>query len=379
MQKDTFYQIRRELHQHPELSGHEARTARLVEDKLQAFHPTKVIRHVGGHGLLVEYFFSEDGPTVLFRADMDAVAVQEPDDIPHHSQTPGVAHKCGHDGHTTILLRFARMLSERPLPKGRVLLLFQPAEENGSGSKAVLDTKVLDYYKIDKAFALHNIPGYPASAVLCKEDSFTCAVVSVSITLTGKTSHAAEPQKGISPIPATLNIVDELLRWNNTDIQSDDYFLSTIVEIHVGEEAYGVSAGNSIIRATLRAKTDKLLHQHAQHLKELVATECKRSPDLQHEMEWLEPFSANENDPQSVGMIKNAALRNNLPYIELQTPFSWGEDFGLFTQQYKGAIFGLGSGENCAPLHSPQYDFPDEVIETGATLFYTIAEENQRL
>lgn len=377
MQKDTFYQIRRELHQHPELSGHEARTTRFVEDKLQAFHPTKVIRHVGGHGLLVEYFFSEDGPTVLFRADMDAVAVQEPDDIPHHSQTPGVAHKCGHDGHTTILLRFARMLSERPLPKGRVLLLFQPAEENGSGSKAVLDTKVLDYYKIDKAFALHNIPGYPASAVLCKEDSFTCAVVSVSITLTGKTSHAAEPQKGISPIPATLNIVDELLRWNNTDIQSDDYFLSTIVEIHVGEEAYGVSAGNSVIRATLRAKTDKLLHQHAQQLKELVATECKRTPDLQHEMEWLEPFSANENDPQSVGMIKNAALRNNLPYIELQTPFSWGEDFGLFTQQYKGAIFGLGSGENCAPLHSPQYDFPDEVIETGATLFYTIAEANQ--
>ena len=377
MQKDTFYQIRRELHQHPELSGHEARTARFVEDKLQAFHPTKVIRHVGGHGLLVEYFFSEDGPTVLFRADVDAVAVQEPDDIPHHSQTPGVAHKCGHDGHTTILLRFARMLSERPLPKGRVLLLFQPAEENGSGSKAVLDTKVLDYYKIDKAFALHNIPGYPASAVLCKEDSFTCAVVSVSITLTGKTSHAAEPQKGISPIPATLNIVDELLRWNNTDIQSDDYFLSTIVEIHVGEEAYGVSAGNSVIRATLRAKTDKLLHQHAQQLKELVATECKRTPDLQHEMEWLEPFSANENDPQSVGMIKNAALRNNLPYIELQTPFSWGEDFGLFTQQYKGAIFGLGSGENCAPLHSPQYDFPDEVIETGATLFYTIAEANQ--
>ena len=379
MQKDTFYQIRRELHQHPELSGHEARTARFVEDKLQAFHPTKVIRHVGGHGLLVEYFFSEDGPTLLFRADMDAVAVQEPDDIPHHSQTPGVAHKCGHDGHTTILLRFARMLSERPLTKGRVLLLFQPAEENGTGSKAVLDTKVLDYYQIDKAFSLHNIPGYPLHAVLCKEGSFTCAVVSVSITLTGKTSHAAEPQKGISPIPAMLTIVDELSRWNNTDMQSDNYFLSTIVEIHVGEEAYGVSAGNGVIRATLRAKTDKLLHQHAEQLKKLVATECERTPDLQHEMEWLEPFSANENDSQSVSLIKSAAIRNNLPYIELQTPFSWGEDFGLFTQQYKGAMFGLGSGENCAPLHSPQYDFPDEVIETGATLFYTIAEENQGL
>ena len=379
MQEDTFYQIRRKLHQHPELSGHEAQTARFVEDKLQVFHPTKVIRHVGGHGLLVEYFFSEDGPTVLFRADMDAVAVQEPDDIPHHSQTPGVAHKCGHDGHTTILLRFARMLSEHPLTKGRVLLLFQPAEENGTGSKAVLDTKVLEYYQIDKAFALHNIPGYPLHAVLCKEGSFTCAVVSVSITLTGKTSHAAEPQKGISPIPAMLTIVDELSRWNNTDMQSDDYFLSTIVEIHVGKEAYGVSAGNGVIRATLRAKTDKLLHQHARQLKNLVTTECERTPGLQHEMEWLEPFSANENDPQSVSLIKSATIRNNLPYLELQTPFSWGEDFGLFTQQYKGAMFGLGSGENCAPLHSPQYDFSDEVIETGAILFYTIAEENQEL
>ena len=379
MQEDTFYQIRRELHQHPELSGHEARTARFAEDKLQAFNPTKIIRHVGGHGLLVEYFFSEDGPTVLFRADIDAVAVQEPDEIPHHSQTPGVAHKCGHDGHTTILLRFARMLSEHPLTKGRILLLFQPAEENGSGSKAVLDTKVLDYYQIDKTFALHNIPGYPLHAVLCKEGSFTSAVVSVSITLTGKTSHAAEPQKGISPIPAMLTIVDELSRWNNTDMQSDDYFLSTIVEIHVGEEAYGVSAGNGVIRATLRAKTDKLLHQHAEQLKNLVATECERTPGLQHEMEWLEPFSANENDPQSVSLVKSAAIRNNLPYLELQTPFSWGEDFGLFTQQYKGAMFGLGSGENCAPLHSPQYDFPDAVIETGATLFYTIAEENQEL
>lgn len=89
MQEDTFYQIRRKLHQHPELSGHEAQTARFVEDKLQAFNPTKIIRHVGGHGLLVEYFFSEDGPTVLFRADIDAVAVQEPEEISHHSQTPG--------------------------------------------------------------------------------------------------------------------------------------------------------------------------------------------------------------------------------------------------------------------------------------------------
>ena len=378
MQENIFHHMRRELHQHPELSGHEKNTARFVEEQLQAFPPTKIIRHVGGNGLLAEYLFPEDGPTLLFRADMDAVAVQEPDELPYHSLKPGVAHKCGHDGHTTILLRFARMLHDHPLKAGRVLLLFQPAEENGSGSKAVLDTKVLDYYKIDQAFALHNIPGYKSSAVLCKEGSFTCAVISVSIALTGKTSHAAEPQKGISPIPATLHVVEELQRWNNTNIQSDDYFLATIVEIHVGEEAYGVSAGNGVIRATLRAKTDRQLHEHAQRLKNLIISECEKTPGLQHEIEWLEPFSANENNEQAVGVVKNAALRNDLEYIELDTPFSWGEDFGLFTQRYKGAMFGLGAGETCAPLHSPRYDFPDELIETGATMFYSIAEEGNQ-
>lgn len=376
MQEDTFYRVRRELHQHPELSGKESETARFVEKQLEAFAPTKIIRHVGGHGILAEYFFSAEGSTLLFRADMDAVAVQEPDDLPYHSLNPGVAHKCGHDGHTTILLRLAQMLHEQPLKQGRVLLLFQPAEENGSGSQAVLDTKVLDDYTIDQVYALHNIPGVKTSAILCKEGSFTCAVVSVSITIRGKTSHAAEPQKGISPIPATLRVVEELTRWNNTDIRSDDYFLATIVEIHVGEEAYGVSAGDSVIRATLRAKTDRHLREYTEKLKHLVITESENTPGLTHEITWLEPFSANENDPRAVGAIKSAALRQGFDYMEMETPFSWGEDFGLFTQQYKGAMFGLGAGENCAPLHSPRYDFPDEIIETGARMFYSIASRS---
>lgn len=373
MQENTFYRIREELHRHPELSGQESNTARFVEEQLQAFAPTKIIRHVGGHGLLAEYFFSEEGPTLLFRADMDAVAVQEPDDLPYHSQNPGVAHKCGHDGHTAILLRFAQMLHEQPLQQGRILLLFQPAEENGSGSKAVLDTHVLDYYTIDQAFALHNIPGFKPSTVLCKKGSFTCAVTSVSITLSGKTSHAAEPQKGISPIPATLRVVGELLQWNNADIQADDYFIATIVEIHAGKEAYGVSAGEGVIRATLRAKTNQRLHEYAEKLKKLVATASENTPGLQHDITWLEPFPANENDERAVGMIKNTALRQGFDYVEIENPFSWGEDFGLFTRQYKGAMFGLGAGENCPPLHSPRYDFPNELIESGARIFYHLA------
>lgn len=372
-EENRFIDIRRELHRHPELSGQERWTAGYVEEQLQAFGATKIIRHVGGNGLLAEYFFKGEGPTLLFRADMDAVAVQETDELPYHSRNGGVAHKCGHDGHTTILLRLAKMLHDRPLERGRVLLLFQPAEEDGSGSRAVAETKVLDYYAIDYAFALHNIPGYKTATVVCKPGSFTCAVVSVAIKLTGKTAHAAEPEKGISPVSAMTRIVEELQRRNITDARRDDYFLVTIVEVHAGEEAYGVAAGKGVVRATLRAKTDRVLHEQAKGLKELVAAECERTAGLQHEIEWVEPFSANENNEQAVDLVRRAALRNGLEYAERETPFSWGEDFGLFTGRFRGAMFGLGAGEECPPLHSPEYDFPDELIETGAAMFYSVA------
>lgn len=375
MQTALFPSIRRQLHQNPELSGQEKATARTIEAALDAFHPAKIIRSVGGHGILAEFFFSESGPTVLFRADMDAVAVQEPGDlVPYGSLNPGVAHKCGHDGHTTILLRLAQLLHEKPLTRGRVLLLFQPAEENGSGSSAVLADLVLQQYDIQQVFALHNIPGIKESTVLCRPGSFTCAVISASITLTGQPSHAAEPGKGISPVPATLKITEKILDWNCYDITREDYFLATIVEIHVGEEAYGVAAGNSIIRVTLRAKTNRQLLEHMQQLEKLVTEECSHTRGLVHQLSWVEPFPACENDYRSADMVKTATLASGMEYTEIPVPFSWGEDFGLFTQKYKGAMFGLGAGEQCPPLHSPLYDFPDSLIETGANLFRTIAE-----
>ena len=369
-----FRHIRRELHSHPELSGEERETARRIEEILEGCAPTSIVRHAGGHGLLAEYAFAEEGPTVLFRADMDAVAVDEPEDLcPHHSLRPGVAHKCGHDGHTTILLRLAQRLGEKPLRRGRVLLLFQPAEETGAGARAVLESGALDGYRVDRAFALHNIPGAPAGAVLCRAGSFTCAVTSVAITLTGRPSHAAEPQLGVNPGAAAADIVRETLRWTQPDKTRDDYFLATLVEIRVGEEAYGVSAGEGVVRFTLRAKTDRVLREHLRRLERLADKACERTPGLRHSIAQVEPFSASENDSACVETVREAARLEGLSYQEEEQPFSWGEDFGLFTQHYPGALFGLGAGTDCPPLHSARYDFPDELIETGAGMFYRIA------
>ncbi|MEG0796865.1 MAG: amidohydrolase [Odoribacter sp.] len=373
MLQRKYSKIREELHRHPELSGEEIHTATFVQQCVKEDEHTSVYAHVGGCGVVVECCFSSDGPTLLFRADMDAVAVAENIPTDYSSQVPGVSHKCGHDGHTAILLAFVALLQKNPLEKGRILLLFQPSEENGQGAQNVLKDPFFERIKIDKVYALHNLPGFPFASIVCRAGSFTCSVVSCMIKIIGKTAHAAEPENGISPTPALVEILRITQSWNDPDIESDDYFRSTLIELHIGEEAYGVAAGEGVIRLTFRAATEVKLQQYKNKLTALVEKLTIETQGLRSSLEWLEAFAANENDPMSVNVIKNAVNNEQLKYIEMNCPFAWGEDFGLFTQRFKGAMLGLGAG-NIAPLHSPDYDFPNGLIEVGAKLFYKIAK-----
>lgn len=373
MLQRKYSKIREELHRHPELSGEEIHTATFVQQCVKEDEHTSVYAHVGGCGVVVECCFSSDGPTLLFRADMDAVAVAENIPTDYSSQVPGVSHKCGHDGHTAILLAFVALLQKNPLEKGRILLLFQPSEENGQGAQNVLKDPFFERIKIDKVYALHNLPGFPFASIVCRAGSFTCSVVSCMIKIIGKTAHAAEPENGISPTPALVEILRITQSWNDPNIESDDYFRSTLIELHIGEEAYGVAAGEGVIRLTFRAATEVKLQQYKNKLTALVEKLTIETQGLRSSLEWLEAFAANENDPMSVNVIKNAVNNEQLKYIEMNRPFAWGEDFGLFTQRFKGAMLGLGAG-NIAPLHSPDYDFPNGLIEVGAKLFYKIAK-----
>ena len=158
MDRNKFYRIREELHRHPELSGQEKHTIQYIRQVLQEFQPSRIHPLEKGHGLVAEYSFPGEGLTLLFRADIDAVAIAEKSPLPYCSENPGVAHKCGHDGHTTMLLMLAGLLHEHPLERGRILLLFQPAEENGQGAQLVLQDPWFRQQKIDRAFALHNLP-----------------------------------------------------------------------------------------------------------------------------------------------------------------------------------------------------------------------------
>ena len=366
-------EIRYKLHRIAEASNEEVQTSAYIRQQLELLQPSKIVMFPKGHHLLAEYDFGGGGKTVLVRGDMDAVRVNETLELPYKSEHEGVSHKCGHDGHSTILLRLAEMLHEKPLSAGKVLLLFQGAEETGEGARQILDSGILEAYSIDRVYALHNIPVEELGTIICKPGSFTCSVVSCDIVLTGKTAHAAEPWNAVSPFPAAQRITDFVMSLNQRDVQREDFCVATLIEFRVGSQAYGVAAGDGVLRFTIRTREDAHLQQIISEIEAKAKTESSNE-NLQCEIRWLEYFAASNNAENAVNAIKECAENLNLTYQKKPIPFFWGEDFGLFTQHYSGALFGLGSGTAQPPLHHPDFDFPDEIVETGAEMFYCLAK-----
>lgn len=374
----NFTEIRHHLHRHPELSGQEKNTAAFIIETLRQTGVTKIHYPIAGHSVLAVVEGKQAGPAILFRCDTDALPIQELAGHDHVSENNGVMHACGHDGHTTILLRFAEMLMQRPPQSGTVLLLFQAAEETGSGARAVLRSKILDKYNISEVFALHNIPGYKTNQIICRKGPFTAAVESVQISLSGKTSHASEPEKGISPAPAVADIIRYFETLNQTDKSRPDYFLSTPIQIKMGADAFGTTAGEATVGYTFRAWYNTLFGQKKEEIEKGVKNTVRKTEGLDVHFNWIEPFASCENNSDAVQRIMSAAEKCKFNYIIKPEPFSWGEDFGLITNEYPGALFGLGAGTNVPSLHNPDYDFPDELIESGAQMFFAIAEESMR-
>jgi amidohydrolase len=367
-------QLRQELHKHPEVSGNESKTAQRILDFLSKYKPNQVITNLGGVGILAIYKGKEDGKSVLFRCELDALPIQEINSFDYKSIYEGVSHKCGHDGHMAILCGMAKSLYENPLEKGTVILLFQPAEEDGNGAKRVLNDSNFDAIKPDFAFALHNLPGFKKHQIVIKENTFTCAVNSMIIQLNGKTSHAGEPENGINPSLAIAEIIQVFNSKIKTDVSSKNYCLITPIHINMGEKAYGVSAGYGEIHFTVRSNSNAQMRIIESNLEENV-NEIASKFNLKTKIDWTESFQANENNSEALNYIRKAALVKNLEILEKELPFTFGEDFGIFTQHFKGAMLGLGSGENTPSLHNPDYDFPDEIIQTGMQLFHQITKE----
>ena len=360
--------FRRELHHFPELSGHEQQTAKKIKEWIQTANPDQIIENVGGYGLMVIFRGKSKGKSILLRADMDALPIHEANEFEHRSSSPGISHKCGHDGHSAILAGVARWLGSNPPEKGSVILLFQPAEETGKGASLVLADPGFAELEIDFAFAIHNLPGFPKNSIVIRDHYFAAASRGMIVRLTGITSHAAHPEHGISP---ALALADIIRKFGGISVENDgfqDFKLITIVHARLGERAFGTSPGYAEVMATLRTYSD-------QDMKTLVSKAIKAVVliadkfGLDERVEWTEEFPATINDEKCVGLIRDVATENNLKIIRAEEPFRWSEDFGHFLSKYPGALFGVGAGKRHPVLHHPDYDFPDEIIPTGISVF----------
>lgn len=372
MNLEELVRFRKDLHRNPELSLHEHRTQIKIMETLEKIGVSK-IRKVGGTGVLAEFAGEVPGKKILLRSDHDALPIQETGNPRYKSRVPGVSHMCGHDGHTTIMMGVADYFVQNPIAKGKLALLFQPAEENGRGAARVLNDSSFDF-EADMAFALHNLPGVPKHKVLSRPGIFTPAVKSVIFKLMGKTSHAAEPEHGISPGAALGKVFLLANELNQPDKDREDFRVLSTVYATLGEKAYGISAGYAeghfTIRTWSNSEMEKLQEEFVEGVKKICAEH-----KLKLEWEWLEEFFANENSEEAFGLIKEAAESHDLEFEEMSSGVKWGEDFGLITQRFSGAMFGVGSGEDCPALHNPDYDFPDDIIETGIKMFTGIANK----
>ena len=367
MDADPFIHLRRTLHAHPELSGREAETARRIAEFLAPYGADAFVKGLGGHGLAVVFNGRRPGKTVLFRGDIDALPIQEPEGLPYRSACEGVAHKCGHDGHAAMLAGVASLFARERPEQGRVVVLFQPGEETGEGAPAVLADPQFAGLRPDYVFGVHNLPGFPLHSVILRPGPFAAASKGMIITLEGKTSHAAEPEKGISPAMAVAQLLPGLTALPGRPGLLRDGGMATVISVRLGEHALGTSPGHAEVIVTMRAYRDEdmaLFTREAEHLVGDIA----RQERLAYRITYEEEFPATVNDAECVEAIRETAVAEGLAVQTPESPFRWSEDFGHFTGRFRGALFGIGSGEDHPSLHNQMYDFPDAIIATGMAL-----------
>lgn len=364
----TLKSLRHYLHRYPEVSHDESNTAQYLKQWASTHLPSFNIRsNAGDNGIMLVYDTKKTGPHILFRAELDALPIQERnEDLDYQSDNEGVAHLCGHDGHMTMVCGLGLLIERSPQKTGAVALLFQPAEETGEGAAIVRESKAFTDFKPDLIYALHNLPGEKMGKVLIKQNSMCMASTGLWLRLKGKTSHAAQPFAGNSP----LNVFRDLLPHLQYE-KTNPLRISTLVHMQLGNPAFGITPGDMVLALTIRSETDETLDQ----LVDDVVNRCRKLTDkhkIELEVETTEHFAAVINSNESVNGICDAAKSMSLNVFKMEEPTRWSEDVGVLLQTAKGALFCLGSGSNTPVLHHPSYNFPDELISTGSELFYRI-------
>ena len=369
MLRDYVVGLRRAFHQEPELGLKEFETSRRVQEELSArsipFHM------VGETGVVAEISGGRPGPTVLLRADMDALPIQEATGLPFASRVPGVMHACGHDAHTAMLLGAAALLwEEREALPGRVRLVFEPAEEFAGAGRALLEAGILD--GVDTAFAVHVAPNLPCGAVSVQPGVRMSGCGFFSLTVRGKSGHGSAPHEGIDVIPAACAMVSALQTVVSREVSPRDFVVITVGTFHAGTAA-NILAGakltgtvrcqNPALREMLPAALERVLRGTAEAFRVTIDLKCGMG---------LSPVV---NDAACSAVAERAAA-GLLEAAEL--PMGTGsDDFSYYTQRVPGVYAFLGTGGD-HPIHHECFTLDEDALAPGSRLYAHYAEEYLR-
>jgi amidohydrolase len=366
---DLIVAWRRDIHQHPELGFEEFRTAQVVADNLRALG-LEVATGVGKTGVVG--ILGEGKPVIGIRADMDALPVQEINDVPYASQTPGIMHACGHDAHTAMLLGAARILSQMPdRPEGEIRFFFQPCEEKDdeegkSGATRMMEDGALE--GVDRVIALHVASELPAGKVVIEEGFTSANVDTFFATIKGKGCHGAYPQRGVDPIFILAQVINAINGIRARRINPIRPAVVSIGSVHAGVAA-NVVPDNVQMNGTFRSFDDETREQLYRDIE--AAFSVARALGGDYELKIVKGCPSVYNDPDVAALVRSTAQEMlGEDVILRQEPAMGGEDFSYMTRKAPGAMFLLGAKRDTVerPHHSPQFDIDESVFPIGSAL-----------
>ncbi len=366
---------RRHLHEHPELMFDLPETSKFVEEKLRSFGITDITTGIAQTGVVavIEGQSNTSGRTIGLRADMDALPIMEATGLPYASKAPGKMHACGHDGHTAMLLGAAQYLAETRNFDGRVVLIFQPAEEGGGGGEVMVQEGLMDRWDIDEVYGMHNMPGHPTGHFAIREGALLAAADEFNITLTGQGGHAAAPHEAIDTNLAAAHVLIALQSIASRNTDPLKQVVVSVCTLRSDTDSHNVLPHQVLLRGTVRTLNPEVQDLAERRLHDITrltaeAHQCKAEIDYQR------GYPVTRNHAEHTRFAAEAADQIT-PGTDRDTPpIMAGEDFSYMLNARPGAYIMIGNGDG-ATVHHPEYDFDDAAIPAGCSWFAQVVED----
>lgn len=365
---------RRFLHQHPELGLDCFKTAEFVVEKLKGFGITEIHTGIARTGVVAIIEGRGPGRTIGLRADMDALPMEDLSGTDHASTVPGMAHTCGHDGHTTMLLGAAKYLAETRNFSGKVALIFQPAEENEGGGRIMVEEGMMDRFGIDEVYGIHNMPGGAVGHMYTNRGALLAGVDEFTIRITGQGGHGAMPFQTRDPVVCAASMVQALQTIVSRNVDALDRLVVSVTQIHTGS-AMNIVPETALLNGTVRY-FDKEVQAVVKTRMAEIAEFQARSFGMRAELDYVEGYPPTINHPEQAEFAASVAQEVvGAEAVDLESPpIMPGEDFSYMLEARPGAYLFLGQGDTPV-CHHPQYDFNDGIAPVGASFFARLVEK----